>query len=139
MTSVWLYRASAVIFVLFAIGHTVGFMSFKPPTAEGMAVLEAMNRVHFQVGGATFSYGGFYNGFGIEISLFNLFSAFLAWHLAGLVRRSPGAIGLLGWTFFALNVGGVVLSAIYFSVIPTVMGSVVAICLGVAAGLVPKR
>jgi len=46
-----------VLFVLFAAGHTFGFLNFKPPTAEGLAVRDAMNNLHF---GADLSYGAFY-------------------------------------------------------------------------------
>lgn len=36
--AVW-FRVSAVVLLLFAIGHTVGFLSFRPPTADGQGVL----------------------------------------------------------------------------------------------------
>src|SRR5271165_4000097 len=78
----YLYRIAAVLLVLFAAGHTIGFLSFKPPTAEGLAVRDAMMDVHFQVKSADLSYGGFYKGFGFFITVYLLFSAFLAWHLA---------------------------------------------------------
>ena len=136
--SKWLYRIAAMVFVLFAVGHTFGFLNFKPPSAEAIAVLEAMNRVHFQVGGATFSYGGVYRGFGLDISLYMAFSAFLAWHLSRLVQKSPEAIGSLGWVFCGLQVAGLVLSWLYFSVGPAVLGAVVAVCLGWAVLATPK-
>ncbi len=63
-----LYRIASVLFVLFALGHTFGFLSFKPPSAEGLAVRDAMNNVHFQIGGANLSYGSFYTGFGLYVS-----------------------------------------------------------------------
>jgi len=87
-----LYRIASVLFVIFAAGHTFGFLSFKPPTAEGLAVRDAMNSVHF---GANMSYGGVYIGFGLYISVYLLFSAYIAWHLGGLAGRLPQAIGAL--------------------------------------------
>ncbi len=138
MKSVWLYRIAAAFFVLFAAGHTFGFLSFKPSTAEGVAVLEAMNRVHFQAGGTSFSYGGFYRGFGLDITLYLVFSAFLAWHLAGLVKTAPAAIGALGWAFFGLQLAGLILTFKYFSTGPAVLGGVVAVCLGWAMLALPK-
>jgi hypothetical protein len=139
MKAVWLYRAAAVLFVLFAAGHTFGFLSFRPPTADGLAVWDAMNRVHFQVGTASFSYGGFYIGFGLYVSLYMLFSAFLAWHLSGLARRAPEAIGALGWGFFVLQVAGLPLSVVYFSTGPAMFSAAAAVCLGWAAFAVPKH
>ena len=56
MRATLLYRIASVSFVLFAAGHTFGFLNFKPPTAEGMALRDAMNNVHF---GANLSYGPF--------------------------------------------------------------------------------
>jgi hypothetical protein len=131
-----LYRIASVLFLLFAAGHTYGFLHFRPPTPEGRAVREAMFNVHFQVRNATFSYGGFYNGFGLFVTASVLFSTILAWHLSGLARTSPQAIGALGWAFFALAVASVVLSWIYFSLIPTLLSILLALCLGWAAWLV---
>jgi len=131
-----LYRIASVLFLLFAAGHTFGFLHFRPPTAEGRAVREAMFNVHFQFGKSTFTYGGFYNGFGLFVTVYVLFSAFLAWYLGGLVRTNPQAIGALGWAFFAVALATLVLSWIYFPVVPAIFSFVLAICLGWAAWLV---
>lgn len=130
MKAVTLYRIASVLLVLFAAGHTFGFLKFKPSSAEGLAVRDAMNNVHFQVGGSTFSYGGFYTGFGLYITLYLLFSAFLAWHLGTIASNSPQAIGALGWVFCAVQVVSLILSWKYFSAAPAVFSAAVAICLG---------
>ena len=139
MKAVTLYRVASVLLVLFAAGHTVGFLKFKPPTAEGVAVRDAMNNVHFQVRGSSFSYGGFYTGFGLYITLYLLFSAFLAWHLGSVANNSPQAIGALGWVFCAVQVGSLILSWKYFSAAPAVFSAAVAICSGWAAWLVAGK
>ncbi len=139
MKAVTLYRIASVLLVLFAAGHTVGFLKFKPPTAEGLAVRDAMNNVHFQVRGSSFSYGGFYTGFGLYITLYLVFSAFLAWHLGNVASNSPQAIGALGWVFCAVQVVSLILSWKYFSAAPTILSAAVAICLGWAAWLVAGR
>ncbi len=128
-----LYRIAAVMFVLFAAGHTFGFLSFRPPTAEALAVRDAMTNVHFQVGHASFSYGGFYTGFGLYVTAYMLFSAFVAWHLSGLAGASPEAAGPLGWVFCAVQVAGLVLTLIYFSIQPAVLSGILVACLGWAA------
>ena len=135
MKAVTLYRIASVLLVLFAAGHTFGFLKFKPSSAEGLAVRDAMNNVHFQVGGSTFSYGGFYTGFGLYITLYLLFSAFLAWHLGTIASNSPQAIGALGWVFCAVQVVSLILSWKYFSAAPAVFSAAVAICLGWAPWL----
>lgn len=128
-----LYRIAAGAFILFAAGHTFGFLRFRPPTAEGAAVREAMMKVHFQVGHATFSYGDFYVGFGLYVTAYLLFSACVAWHLGTMASDAPRSAGSLGWAFFCLQIASVVLSATYFSIAPTVLSVLVAGCLGGAA------
>jgi hypothetical protein len=130
-----LYRAAAVLLVLFAAGHTYGFLKFRPPSAEGVAVHDAMQRVTFEVKGKSYSYDGFYTGFGLFISASYLFSAFLAWYLGGLAASQPQAIGALGWAFFAVQVVSLVLSWLYFFPPTVILSALVAICLGWAAWL----
>jgi hypothetical protein len=136
MKAKWLYRIAAAFFLLFAVGHTYGFLSLRAPSAEARAVFDAMNNVHFQLDGASFSYGAFYRGFGLSCTVSMLFSAFLAWHLGGLAEKLPQAIGALGWVFCAVQVAGLVLSLIYFSLAPAAFSAIVVICLGWAAWLV---
>ncbi len=136
MNATLLYRIASVLLLLFAVGHTIGFLNFKPPTPEGVAVRDTMNNVHFQVRGGNFTYGGFYIGFGLFATAYLLFSAFLAWHLGGLAQNNPQAIGALGWAFFAVQVVSLVLSWVYFFVPPAVFSALVAACLGWSAWLV---
>jgi hypothetical protein len=135
MSATSLYRIAAVVFVLFAFGHTFGFLSFRPPSLEGRAVYDSMNNVNFQIGGRSFSYGNWYRGFGLTITVSMLFSAFLSWHLAGLAKSNPGAIGALGWAFFAVQAVGVVVSLLYFGLPPTVFSVLIAALVGAAAWL----
>ena len=135
----WLYRIAAVSFVLFAAGHTWGFLNFKPSTPEATAVFASMNNVHFEEHGSRFSSGEFYRGFGLYVSVYLFFSAFLAWHLGGLAQNLPQAIGALGWLFFAVQLASLLLSWIYFSAPPAIFSAVVAICLGWAATLASLR
>jgi hypothetical protein len=136
MTASTLYQIASVIFVLFALGHTLGFLKFKAPTSEGVAVREAMGKVVFTVGGKPFSYERFYVGFGLVITVSLLFSAFLSWHLSTLARTNPAAIGNLGWVFFGVQVASIVLSYLYFFPITAVFSGLVAVCVGWAAWLV---
>lgn len=128
-----LYRIASVVFVLFALGHTFGFLTFRPHSAEGLAVWNAMNNVHFHEAGGVFSYGEFYVGFGLSISASTLFSAIVSWHLGKAAIKSPATSVALAWSFFALQLVGVVLSFLYFALAPQVLSALVAICLGCAA------
>ncbi|HUD66453.1 MAG TPA: hypothetical protein VMQ17_17840 [Candidatus Sulfotelmatobacter sp.] len=136
MKAVWLYRTASIIFVLFAAGHTYGFLSFRPASAEGRAVWEAMNNVRFEQGGDSFTYGGFYLGFGLSATVFLLFSAFLTWYVGKLATDNPKAIGPLGWALFVLPFVSIGLNWKYFSVVPAIFAAVLAAILGSAAWLV---
>jgi len=136
MTATLLYRISAFVLVLFAAGHTLGFMKFKAPTPEGVAVQQAMDTVRFTIGGKSLTYGDFYRGFGLFCTAYLLFAAFLAWHLGSMARSTPQAIGALGWVFFGLQLAGIALSWRYFILPPTIFSAVLAILTGWAAWLV---
>ena len=82
------------------------------------------------------TYNRFYVGFGLFVTVFLLFSAFLAWRLGTLARNNPQAIGSLSWVFFALQIASLALSWIYFLAPPVVLSALVALCVGWAAWLV---
>ena len=139
MSATTLYRIASVLLVVFAAGHTVGFLKFVPASAEGRAVHDSMKNVRFQVGRSTFTYGGFYTGFGLFATAYLVFAAFLAWCLGDLARAHPEAIAPLVWGFFLLHVASLVLSWIYFLAPPVVLSALVAICTGWAARLVTSH
>ncbi len=134
-----LYKTASVLMILLTLGHTYGFLKFKPPSPEGLAVLDSMNSVYFQVKGATFSYGRFYRGFGLAISIYALFLAYVAWHLGSVAGSNPQAIGFVGWALFLVEVRMLILSWKFFSIAPAVFSALVAILLGLAAWSVRSR
>jgi len=135
MAATWLYRVASILFVLFALGHTYGFLSFRPSSAEGRAVYESMNSVHLVVRGQDYTYGGFYRGFGLSATISLLFWAFLCWYLGELAWTNPAVIGTLGWAFFAAQVAGAVLGFLYFGPPARVLSLLVALLVGLAAWL----
>ncbi|HEV7427129.1 MAG TPA: hypothetical protein VGQ46_12235 [Thermoanaerobaculia bacterium] len=135
MSASLLYRIASVLFVLFAAGHTFGVLKFKAPTAEGEAVWDSMNDVQFHLGGRSYTYGGFYRGLGIYVTVYLLFSAFLSWQLGQMSMLYPQAAGAIGWAFCAVHVAGLALSVVYFAPITAVFSGVIAVCIGVAAWL----
>jgi len=112
------FRIAGVLFILFAAGHTVGFLTFRPDTAEGLAVWNSMNNVHFSKGGATFSYGAFYLGFGLFITLFDLYLAWMSFYLASRWRSLPHEAAAFAWSLVLLQLAGFALSVRYFSLAP---------------------
>jgi hypothetical protein len=89
MKATLLYRIASVLFFLFGIGHTYGFLTFLPSSAEGRSVFQAMQDVHFREQGTNLSYGGFYRGFGVSVGIQLFFSAYLAWYLGDVARSAP--------------------------------------------------
>jgi hypothetical protein len=135
MAATRLYRVASILFVLFALGHTYGFLRFRPSSAEGRAVYESMNSVHLVVRGQDYTYGGFYRGFGLSATISLLFWAFLCWYLGELARTNPAVIGALGWAFFAAQVAGAVLGFLYFGPPARFLSLLVALLVGLAAWL----
>jgi hypothetical protein len=135
MNATLLYRIAAVVLVLFAAGHTFGFLNFRPSSAEGVAVYHAMNSVQFEIEGANYSYGNFYRGFGLTVTAYLLFSAFLAWHLGSIAASRPRTIRVLAWVFALVQLACLILSVLYFFLVPALFSSVVVICLVWAAWL----
>ena len=128
------FRITAVLLLLLAAGHTFGFLTFRPATAEGQAVWTAMNSVHFSMGGhGTFTYGGFYLGFGLFASAFYVFEAWLAWFLGTMAGRGVMEARAIAWVLCALQVVGLGLSLLYFPAAPTVLSVMAAVCLGMGA------
>ena len=74
-----------------------------------------MNAVRFELHGRSYSYGDFYRGFGLSCTMSMLLSAFLSWHLGGLARSNPTAVGFMGWMFFFLQLPGILLSFLFWA------------------------
>jgi len=128
-----LYRISAVLLVLFAAGHTFGFIKFKAPTAEGQALRASMDSVKMEVEGKTYTYGGFYQGFGLMLTAYLLFLAVLAWHMGTLAGANQQAIGMLGWAFVVVLLVTLGLSLKYFVPPPAILSGVLTVLLAWAA------
>ena len=126
-------RIAAAVLLLFAVGHTVGFLAFQPSTAEGLAVLHAMNTVPLPEGGATYTYGDFYRGFGLFITVFQLFTAWLTWMLAQWSSENPKPVRTVAWGLCTVQVVSFALALKYFSPAPAVLSAITAILFAVAA------
>jgi hypothetical protein len=149
MKSTWLYRIAAILLILFATAHTFGFLKFVPPTPQGRAVLDGMNTVSLQPG-SVYTFGGFYRGFGLFVTAYLLFSAYVAWYLGSLARRLsvataptagipptgvPTPAGSLPWVFFSLQLVSLAITWKYFPPPPIISSALVALFSGLAAAL----
>jgi hypothetical protein len=139
MNATLLYRIAAVLFFLFGVGHLYGSLTFLPSTAEGRAVFQAMQDVHFTEKGASLSYGGFFRGFTISLGIQLFFSSYLAWHLGNVAKSAPETLGLIGWVFCAAQLVGLAFNYRLFAPPAIIPGLVLAVCLGWAAFLAGRN
>ena len=84
------FRISSIILLLFAIGHTAGFLSFRPAKPQALDVLNVMRTVSFNFGGNTVHWMDLYTGFGLAISVSGFVSAVLAWRLSSATGGEAG-------------------------------------------------
>lgn len=130
-TAMVMYRVSAVLLLLFAAAHQVGFRQADPAWNADAAV-QGMQSTHFAVNGFQRSYWSFFSGFGFFVTVLLLFSAVLCWSFAnrvGLLRNMivvPWALAI-SYTVIAI------MTWQYFFVAPGVFSTVVALCLVIAA------
>lgn len=131
------FRICVAILLLFAVGHTYGFLRFKPTTAAGVAVKTAMDEVVFPFGSAQRTYGDFYRGFGLFITAYLLFAAVIAFELPRLLHVAPQSFWILAIGFLVVQVATTILSFAYFALPPAILSSAIVLCL--AWGLLVAR
>ena len=132
------YRIAAVLLVLFAVGHTLGFRQNNQEWGVG-AVIALMQSVHFNALGFNRTYWDFFSAFGFFFSVFLLFAATLAWQLGGLATVNFGAfMRRTAWALAICFVAVAALSWRYAFTIPIVFSILIAVCLIAAAWLSGK-
>ena len=137
MKACTLYRIAAVLLLLFALGHTVGFRQSGPKWGVD-TLLASMRSIHFDVQGFSRSYWDFFVGFGLFVTVFLLLAAVLAWQLGGLPAESLGHIRGIAWALALCFIAVTVLSWRYFFVVPIVFSTVITVCLVAASWLSSK-
>jgi hypothetical protein len=128
MKATALYRIASALLLVAAAGNTYGFVNFW--RAAGL-----MSPVRFPWGHAGFSYAQVVMGFAMFSSLCVLFGAYLSWHLGVLARKTPQAIGALGWVLFAYQIVGFYISVIFLSGFVRILAAALVVCTGWAAWL----
>lgn len=128
------YRIATYLLILFCVGHTAGGMlAQKSLGAESDAVFSSMKDVHFNFSGADCTWYGFWFAFGLTTSIFLLFSAVVAWTLAGVSPDRWSSVSPIAWALVASHAFHVYLSWRYFFAGPGVFSIVITALLGVGA------
>ena len=131
------YRVAAILLLLFAIGHTLGFRQSDPAWGVG-PLLESMHSIHFDVQGFSRTYWDLFVAAGFSVGLFYLLAAVLAWQLGGLPGETLAVMRLTVWALALCFAGITVVSLSYLFVLPIAFSAVITICLTAAAWLSAK-
>ena len=131
------YRTAAVLLLLFAAGHTVGFRQSDP--AWGVdAMLASMRSLHFDMQGFQRTYWDLFEGAGFTVGVLYLYSAILAWQLGGLPPAVLVRMRAVAWAFALCFAAITLISWRHLFVIPIALSLAVTAALSAAAWLATK-
>src|SRR2546430_3011610 len=132
------YRVAAVLLLLFAVGHTLGFRQSDPQWGVD-ALLTSMRSIHFDVQGFNRTYWDLFVAAGFSVGVFYLFAAILAWQLAGLPAANLKLMRGTAWAFALCFAAITVVSWRYLFILPIAFSIVITLCLTAAAWLSAKQ
>jgi hypothetical protein len=132
------YRIAAVLLLLFAVGHTLGFRQSDPSWGVD-ALLASMRSIHFDVQGFNRTYWDLFQAAGFSVGVFYLFAAILAWQLGGLPPATLAVMRGTAWAFALCFAAITVVSWRYLFILPIAFSIVITLCLTAAAWLSTKQ
>ena len=138
MRASFFYRIAAVLLLLLAVGHTLGFRQ-SDPTWGVDALVGSMRSIHFDVQGFHRSYWDLFVAAGFCVGVFYLFAAILAWQLGGLPAATLALMRVTAWAFAVSFAAITVVSWRYLFVIPIAFSIVITLCLTAAAWLSARQ
>jgi hypothetical protein len=131
------YRIAAILLLLFAAGHTLGFRQSDP--AWGVdAVVGLMRSVHFDVQGFRRTYWDLFLAAGFSLGVFFLFAAVLAWQLGSLPAETLAMMRVTVWALALCFVAITIVSWSYLFMLPLVLSILITVCLTAGAWLSAK-
>src|ERR1700747_100000 len=116
------YRIAAVLLLLFAVGHTLGFRQSDPKWGVD-TLLGSMRSIHFDVQGFNRTYWDLFLAAGFSFGVFYLFAAILAWQLANLPAATLAFMRGTAWTFALSFAAITVVSLKYLFILPIVFSA----------------
>src|SRR5258707_14865487 len=128
------YRIAAVLLLLFAVGHSLGFRQSDPKWGVD-ALLVSMRSIHFDVQGVKRTYWDLFVAAGFSVGVFYFFAAILAWQLGRLPADTLARMRGTAWAFAVCFAAITVVSWRYLFVLPIVFSGVITVCLIAAAWL----
>src|ERR1700733_15119016 len=132
------YRIAAVLLLLFAVGHTLGFRQSDPQWGVD-ALLGAMRSVHFDVQGFNRTYWDLFVAAGFSVGVFYTFAAILAWQLGALPASTLALMRGTAWAFALCFAAITAVSWRYLFILPIAFSMLITLCLTAAAWLSAKQ
>ena len=132
------YRIAAVLLLVFAAGHTLGFRQSDPKWGAD-ALVASMRSIHFNVQGFNRTYWDLFVAAGFSVGVFYLFAAILAWQLGGLPAATLALMRGTTWAFALCFAVITVVSWRYLFIMPVAFSVVITLCLTAAAWLSAKQ
>lgn len=132
------YRIAAVLLLLFAVGHTIGFRQ-SDPAWRVQAVLGSMRSVQFVVQGFSRTYWDLFVAAGYSVGVFYLFAAIFAWQLSGLPSETLARLRVTVWALAVSFAAITVVSWVYLFILPILFSIAITGCLTAGAWLSAKR
>lgn len=132
------YRVAAILSLLFAVAHTLGFSQPPDPTWGVDALVGSMRSLHFDIQGSSRTYWDFFMAAGLSVGAFYLFAGILAWQLGGLPAETLARMRGVTWAFGLCFAAVTVISWRYLFILPVIFSAVTALCLLTAAWLSAK-
>src|ERR1700691_6287034 len=128
------YRIAAVLLLLFAVGHTLGFRQSDPKWGVD-ALLGSMRSIHFDVQGFNRTYWDLFVAARFSVGAVYLFAAVFAWQVGSMAGATLALMRVTLWTFALCFAAITVVSWRYLFILPIVFSSVITACLTAAAWL----
>jgi hypothetical protein len=132
------YRIAAVLLLLFAVGHILGFRQSDPKWGVD-TLLGSMRSIHFDVQGFSRTYWDLFVAAGFSVGVFYLFAAVLSWQLGGLPAETLAVMRVTVWALALCFAAITVVSWRYLFILPIVFSIVITLCLIAAAWLSAKQ
>src|SRR5258706_14859075 len=126
------YRIAAVLLLLFAVGHTLGFRQSHPKWGVD-ALLGSMRSIHFDVQGFNRTYWDLFLAAGFSVGVFYVFAAILAWQLGGLPPATLARMRGTAWAFALCFAAITIVSLRYLFILPIAFSIVITLCFTAAA------
>ncbi len=138
MKASMMYRITAILLLLLAAGHLLGFRQ-SDPTWGVDGLLDSMKSVHFNVQGFNRTYWDLFEAAGFCVGILYIFSAILAWQLGSLPAASLALLRGTSWAFALCFAAITVVSWRFLFIVPIAFSAVITLCLTAAAWLSARQ